>query len=213
MYLHSQVDLTSEELHEAVAVVVTNHPKSFKDCFERARSYFHLVFIQNVQEANRVLEEIGASYRRYPSTEESDNAKGFIKAAAILFARLYKIAVPTDNEINLLLYNSTHPITVLFPSRLPVDKINKFVDLNQLLPPVLSSSLPSVNDLKSCGFEIYPIDFDRDDQTIHNFCSNGVKMRARNCRHDLVKAPAMFTEISYKTLFFRYSHMFPQFYH
>ncbi|KAH9405090.1 hypothetical protein TYRP_000927, partial [Tyrophagus putrescentiae] len=215
MYLHSQVDLTSDELQEAVAMVVTNHPKSFKDCFERARSYFHLIFIQNVQEANKVLEKIGASYRRYPSAEENDNAKSFIKAATILFARLYKIAIPSENEINLLLYNSTHPITVLFPSRPPVDRITKFVDLSQLLPPALNSSLPSTEELKFNGFSINPIDFDREDQTILDFYSYVSRMRVQNCERDFTNQPVgvCMNRMPNETMYFRYSHMFPQFFH
>ena len=210
MYLHSQVDLSSEELKEAVAVVVTNHPKSFKDCVERARSYFHLIFIQNVEEANKILEEMGASYRRYPSTEESDHAKSFIKAAAILFARLYKIAAPADNEINSLLYNSTQPITVLSPSRPPVNRITKFADLNQLLSPAHNIDLQILEKLKSIGFGVNPINMFVDDQNVVQFLHATRLLRDRNF---IKNSPGRTYRYAQKhSLYFLNSHKFPWFY-
>ncbi|KAG9254277.1 uncharacterized protein F5Z01DRAFT_736579 [Emericellopsis atlantica] len=198
--LLKQGDNQRETLETIRNYLTTDRPRSFTDCISWARRQFETEFSNKIQQLlhnfpKDATTSTGAPFwsgpKRAPTPLKFDPSNethlGFIKAAANLHAFNYNIKAPELSNDDYVRELSD----IIVPDYTPASNVKIQVDDNEPVTAEDSdeaeiekivSNIPARTSL--AGFEVYPVDFEKDDDSNHHIdfitcCSN---LRAENYR-------------------------------
>ncbi len=211
------------EFVDAINSVLTDRPANLTDCVKLSKNLCHRIFITNVEDANKVLIQMGRNERRYPISSVNINiARKFILASSLLFAKMFNIkdnneVQPSEETTSKLISETPYSIPTSSLSENKIyQKPEKFVDLkffsNSKTQSTISLKYP--DDLS--GIAIQPIAAFIDNPLVNQFIDSTIRLRRYNFQNKFPVFQGINSyhvhncKLEFEFPYFCWSHMFGQ---